>query len=102
MLKLSQIALLIALMAMPGVGWAQNEGQDKLDEAASLKIEAKTPDELKKVVRLCEEAIKAGLDEGNLSLANQVLAAAAFQRTNDDSTIASSCVQSRRSKKTTR
>ena len=80
MLKLSQIALLIALMAMPGVGWAQNEGQDKLDEAASLKIEAKTPDELKKVVRLCEEAIKAGLDEGNQSLANQVLAAAAFQR----------------------
>ena len=27
MLKLSQIALLIALMAMPGVGWAQNEGK---------------------------------------------------------------------------
>lgn len=80
MLKLSQIALLIALMAMPSVSWAQNEGQDKLDEAASLKIEAKTPDELKKVIRLCEEAIKAGLDEGNKALADQVLAAAAFQR----------------------
>ncbi len=80
MLKLSQIALLFALIAMPSIIWAQNEGQDKLDEAAGLKIEAKTPDELKKVIKLCEEAIKAGLDEGNKALADQVLAAAAFQR----------------------
>ncbi len=80
MLKLSQIALLIALMAMPTVGWAQNEGQDKLDEAAGLKFDAKTPDELKNVIKLCEEAIKAGLDEGNKAIADQVLAAAALQR----------------------
>ncbi len=80
MLKLSQIALLVGLLALPGIAWAQNEGQDKLDEAAALKIEAKTPDELKKVIKLCEEAIKAGLDEGNKALADQVLAAAAFQR----------------------
>lgn len=80
MLKLSHVALTIALMVMPGLAWAQNEGQDKLDEAASLKIEAKTPDELKKVIKLCEEAIKAGLDEGNKGLADQVLAAAALQR----------------------
>ncbi len=80
MLKLSQIALLVALLALPAQVWAQNEGQDKLDEAAGLKIDAKTPDELKKVIRLCEEAIKAGLDEGNKALADQVLAAAALQR----------------------
>ncbi len=80
MLKLSQIALLIGLLAMPSVAWCQNEGQDKLDEATGLKLEAKTPDELKKVIKLCEEAIKAGLDEGNKTFADQMLAAAALQR----------------------
>lgn len=80
MLKLLPIALIVALLAMPSVVWAQNEGQDKLDEAASLKIEAKTPEQLRKVIKLCEDAIKAGLDEGNKALADQVLAAAALQR----------------------
>ena len=81
MLKLKLIAILFALIILPTTAArAQNEGQDKLDEATSLKLDAKTPEQLKKVITLCDEAIKAGLDEGNKVLADQVLAAAAFQR----------------------
>jgi tetratricopeptide (TPR) repeat protein len=80
MLKLTHIAMLVALLFLPAIARADNDGQDKLDEATSLKLDAKTPDQLKKVIDLCEQAIKDGLDEGNTQLANQVLAAAAFQR----------------------
>ncbi len=80
MLKLTQFLLLMALIANPMAAWAQNDGQEKLDEATSLKLDAKSPDELKKVIALCDEAIKAGLDEDNMALAKQVLAASALQR----------------------
>ena len=80
MFKLTHFAILLTFAVLPAVGRAQNEGQDKLDEATSLKLDAKTPEQLKKVIKLCDEAIQAGLDEGNKALADQVLAAAAFQR----------------------
>ena len=80
MLKFTRTAMFLAFITLPTLSWAQNEGLDKLDEATSLKLDAKTPEELKKVIKLCDEAIKAGLDEGNKTLADQVMAAAAFQR----------------------
>jgi tetratricopeptide (TPR) repeat protein len=55
-------------------------GQAKLDEATALKINASSPADLGKVIELCEEAIKAGLDEGSTRLAKQLIAASAFQR----------------------
>ncbi len=55
-------------------------GQAKLDEATSLKLNAATPADLGKVIELCEQAIEAGLDEGNTRLAKQLIAASAFQR----------------------
>ena len=59
---------------------AQEGGQAKLDEATSLKLNANTPAELGKVVEACEAAIAAGLDEGSLRLAKQLIAASSFQR----------------------
>ncbi len=53
---------------------------EKLDEAVSLKADAESPADLAKVIELCEKAIEMGLDEGNLRLAKQLLAATALQR----------------------
>lgn len=57
-----------------------NAGQAKLDEATALKLNATTPADLGKVIELCEEALKAGIDAGNTRLAKQLIAASAFQR----------------------
>lgn len=57
-----------------------NSGQDKLDEATGLKLDADSPADLAKVIELCEEALELGLDAGGTRLAKQVLAASAFQR----------------------
>lgn len=59
---------------------AEDKGQAKLDEAISLKLEANTPAELTKVIELCEEALKLGLDEGNTAVAKQFLAASSLQK----------------------
>lgn len=58
---------------------AQNDGQAKLDEATEKKLDANTPEKLAEVIRLCEEALDAGLNEGNQRIAKQVLAASALQ-----------------------
>lgn len=60
--------------------YADNEGQDKLDEATAAKLSANTLADLAKVIELCEEALELGLDEANSKLAKQVLAASALQR----------------------
>ncbi len=74
-------ALMMCVLLLPAATLeAQEEGQAKLDEATSLKLKANTPDELGKVVEACEAAIAAGLDEGSLRLAKQLIAASAFQR----------------------
>lgn len=59
---------------------ASNKGQEKLDEASSLKLEANTPAKLAKVVELIEAAIKDGLDTENTKYAKELLAASAFQK----------------------
>lgn len=73
-------ALIFTLLAMPGALRAENEGQDKLDEATDKKLEAKSLADFGKVIELCEEAIEEGLDEGNTQLAKQLIAASALQR----------------------
>ncbi len=80
MVKRIWIAFLVAALALPALCRADNEGQDKLDEATSLKLEAKDPEQLGKVIELCEKAKELGLDEDNTLIANQVLAASALQR----------------------
>ncbi|GIX00200.1 MAG: hypothetical protein KatS3mg111_3532 [Pirellulaceae bacterium] len=74
------LALCLSLWGPIGLVRAENEGQAKLDEATELKLSARTPDDLGKVIRLCEEALEEGLDEANAKLAKQILAATALQR----------------------
>lgn len=74
------LMFLLGVLAIPSNCLADNEGQDKLDEATSAKLGARSPADLGKVIELCEEAMELGLDEGNAKLAKQVLAASALQR----------------------
>ncbi len=79
--KLLSFVLMVTFSALQlSTAWAQNAGQAKLDEATDAKLNASSPADFEKVVELCEEAIKAGLDDGGTRLAKQLLAAAAFQR----------------------
>lgn len=74
------LAILLAFFATQASLLADNEGQDKLDEATSLKLDANSVTELGKVIELCEQAMKEGLDESNTNLAKNILAASALQR----------------------
>ena len=56
------------------------KGQEKLDEATGLKLDANTPAKLAKVIQLCEQALSEGLDDENKEVAKQFLAASAIQR----------------------
>jgi tetratricopeptide (TPR) repeat protein len=66
-----------ALWAVPA--FAQNEGQGELDKATELQIQAQTLADLEQVTKLCEEALKKGLDEGNQAFAKQLLSSTLFQ-----------------------
>lgn len=79
-LRTTVIAFFLALLTVNPSLLAENEGQDKLDEATSKKLTAESPADLGKVIELCDEAIELGLDQGNLRLAKQILAASALQR----------------------
>lgn len=88
--KMIALMLMMAVLVPANVSVAQEastktetakvDGQAKLDEATTLKLKAATPADLGKVIELCEEAIKAGLDDGDTRLAKQLIAASAFQR----------------------
>lgn len=79
-LAMVSLLLLGLVMFTSPAARADNDGLDKLDEATLKKLDADTPDKLAEVVKLCEEALKLGLDEDNTSLAKQILAGSAFQR----------------------
>ena len=57
----------------------ENEGQELLDRATALQIQAQSLADLEEVVRLCEEALERGLDEGNREFAQQLLASSLYQ-----------------------
>jgi len=71
------VCLLATLTAAPAI--AQNEGQAELDKATELQIRAQTLADLEQVSKLCEEALKKGLDEGNQAFAKQLLSSTLFQ-----------------------
>ena len=76
-------ALLLAIvfcgLAAP-VARAQNEGQDDLDKATEKKIAAENIADLNEVIRLCEQALKKGLDKNNIEFANNLLTGTLVQR----------------------
>lgn len=56
------------------------KGQQTLDEATDLKLDAQTPDQLARVIELGEKAIAEGLEEEDVQVAKQLIAAASLQR----------------------
>lgn len=72
------VALSLALVAGPTL--AQNEGQADLDKATQSKIGANTVSDLTEVIRLCESALKKGLDQNNMPFAKDLLASTLVQR----------------------
>src|SRR3972149_2192977 len=73
-------ALLLAAGLSASPGLAKNEGQEDLDKAAQAKLNVKTLSDLTEVIRLCDSALKKGLDEENTRFANKLLAATLIQR----------------------
>ena len=74
------LCLAAALACGTARGADTNGGQDLLDKATDTKLAAESVADLNEVVKLCEEAIKAGLDEGNSKFANGLLASTLTQR----------------------
>lgn len=50
-----------------------NAGQDDLDKATELQLSIEQLEDVEKVIRLCESALKKGLDKDNTEFAKQLL-----------------------------
>jgi tetratricopeptide (TPR) repeat protein len=75
-LRLFFAPIFCALMVcvLPGTAKAENEGQADLDKATEQKLGAQTDTDLTEVVKLCESALKKGLDKSNTLFANNLMA----------------------------
>ncbi|MBI3837823.1 MAG: tetratricopeptide repeat protein [Planctomycetia bacterium] len=69
-----------AVLATSATLAADENGQALLDKATETKLSAENIADLNEVIKLCEGAIKAGLDEGNKKFANELLASTLTQR----------------------
>ncbi|MCC6126171.1 MAG: tetratricopeptide repeat protein [Pirellulales bacterium] len=80
---LSKILFAVLLpLAVGGASplFAENEGQDDLNQATEKKMAATTMDDLNEVIRLAESALQKGLDDSNKEFANKMLASTLTQR----------------------
>ncbi len=59
---------------------AQEEGQPFLDQATDAKLNAKNFQDLEEVVKLAEQAIEKGLDDGGEEFAVQLITSTLYQR----------------------
>ncbi|NQU22916.1 MAG: tetratricopeptide repeat protein [Candidatus Nealsonbacteria bacterium] len=78
--RLSTLALLATITLVGGRVRAEDEGQDDLDRATAAKVSARSEADLDEVIRLCESALKKGLDEQNSKFAKTLLGATLVQR----------------------
>ncbi|MCP4099633.1 MAG: hypothetical protein GY748_25720, partial [Planctomycetaceae bacterium] len=72
-------ALSLLLLSSPGSA-QETDGSAELEQAFQQKIDATSSRDLDKVVKLCEAAIKKGLDEGSLEQAQQLASSVLFQQ----------------------
>ena len=71
----------LSVLLLSGTSAAQEtDGSAELEQAFQQKIDATSSRDLDKVVKLCEAAIKKGLDEGNLAQAQQLASSVLFQQ----------------------
>lgn len=74
------VSLVLAHLLLVPFARADNEGQADLDKAMELKVNVKTLTDLGEVIRLCESALKKGLDKDNTAFANKLLVATLIDR----------------------
>ena len=74
------LSVVLSVLVLINVAQADNEGQPQLDDATELKVVAKSLKDLDKVVQLCEEAIRKGLDDENKSFAKNLITSTLFQQ----------------------
>ena len=80
LMRTSLVAALLAAVATPSRSWAADGGQEDLNRATEVKLNAKTVADLTEVVRLVESSLEKGLDEEQAQFARSLLAAALIQR----------------------
>ena len=73
-------SLMLVLTFAAAQAQAKNEGQADLDLAIAAKLTANSIADLSETIRLCESALKKGLDEDVAKLANQILSSTRVQR----------------------
>jgi tetratricopeptide (TPR) repeat protein len=72
---------LVSSLFISGTSFGQDDdGTADLEQAFQEKIDATSSRDLDKVVKLCESAIKKGLDEGSLEQAQQLASSVLFQQ----------------------
>src|SRR5262245_28571820 len=69
----------LVLLAAPAAR-ADEDAQALLDKATEVKLSAESLADLNQVVKLCQDAIAAGLDEANDKFAKELLASSLAQR----------------------
>jgi tetratricopeptide (TPR) repeat protein len=73
------LCMTIALLS--SAAWADDDsGQALLDKATETKLSAENVADLNEVIKLCEDAIKSGLDDANKKFADELLASTLTQR----------------------
>jgi tetratricopeptide (TPR) repeat protein len=83
---MSRVSTLVLVMFSWALFWAtasaraEGEGQADLDKATELQITAKSLQDLEQVARLCDSALKKGLDDANRKFAEQMLSSTQYQR----------------------
>ena len=73
------LSTLIVLVAA-SVADAQDKGKEALDQATDKKLTAENLADLNEVIRLCDQALKEGLDETNTKYAENLLTGTLLQR----------------------
>ena len=73
------VAIAVLLLGFTTV-LGQTVGQDDLDEATQLKLNAGSMADLDRVVELCESALEKGLDDESAKLAKALMTATLFQQ----------------------
>ena len=88
-IRISVPRVLLLIVVLPAVSMLLNgssvsgqetDGSAELEQAFQQKIDATSSRDLDKVVKLCEAAIKKGLDESSLAQAQQLASSVLFQQ----------------------
>ncbi len=69
-----------AMLAAMSARADDNPGREMLDKATEVKLSAENANDLNEVITLCQDALRAGLDESNTKFANELLASTLTQR----------------------